>query len=129
MVPPDPPFVKVNVDAKFVQELKKAWSGIVIRDGNGDILGASVRLQNYSSSSFCAEAWATVHGLQFAIDLGCHSIVFESDCRTVIHKLYGNKVAHAMAAKGPSYFSDEFWTENARARALTVIAEDRKSFI
>ncbi|KAL4325746.1 hypothetical protein GQ457_11G020100 [Hibiscus cannabinus] len=63
--PPNPPLVKVNVDAKFVQELKKAWSGIVIRDGNGDILGACVRIQNYSPSPFSAEAWAVVHGLQF----------------------------------------------------------------
>ncbi|KAL4310577.1 hypothetical protein GQ457_01G015360 [Hibiscus cannabinus] len=85
--PPNPPLVKVNVDAKFVQELKKAWSGIVIRDGNGDILGACVRIQNYSSSPFSAEAWAVVHGLQFASSLGCQSIILESDCRMVIQKL------------------------------------------
>ncbi|KAL4274015.1 hypothetical protein GQ457_13G001340 [Hibiscus cannabinus] len=158
--PPNPPLVKVNVDAKFVQELKKAWSGIVIRDGNGDILGACVRIQNYSPSPFSAEAWAVVHGLQFAFSLGCQSIILESDCRTVIQKLQsedddyselrpfiwdakilsrhfqfcgfnfvprsGNKAAHAMAAEGSPYSSDEFWIENAPPHVLTVIDEDRQ---
>ncbi|KAK8694158.1 hypothetical protein V6N13_071714 [Hibiscus sabdariffa] len=38
----------------------------------------------------------------------------------------GNKAAHAMAAEGSPYFSDEFWIENAPSHVFTVIDEDRQ---
>ncbi|KAK8690912.1 hypothetical protein V6N13_074437 [Hibiscus sabdariffa] len=50
------PFVKVNVDASFTSTLSTSWSGIIIRDLEGQILGSPYRLNDSVGSTSEAEA-------------------------------------------------------------------------
>ncbi|GMI95359.1 hypothetical protein HRI_003205200 [Hibiscus trionum] len=85
--PPIEPSVKLNFDAGFCGTGKKSWSGHVIRNEQGEILGASYRRNEGISSAFEAEALACVQGLRFAADLGFTNIVVEGDYCSVIQKL------------------------------------------
>ncbi|KAK8595063.1 hypothetical protein V6N13_015972 [Hibiscus sabdariffa] len=76
--------VKINVDAGFRSLSQEASTGVVIRDCNGNILGASYRVYSPLSSVFTAEALACLHGLLFALDLSFKNVIMESDTRSVI---------------------------------------------
>ncbi|KAK8579910.1 hypothetical protein V6N12_070211 [Hibiscus sabdariffa] len=84
---PFDPSVKINVDAAFDSSSSRASSGVVVRDSNGLVLGSCFIPSVNISSSFAAEALAVIHGLCFALDLGCMHVVLESDSLTVISKL------------------------------------------
>ncbi|KAK8502949.1 hypothetical protein V6N12_054174 [Hibiscus sabdariffa] len=84
---PFDPSVKINIDTAFDSSSGRASSGVVVRDSNGLVLGSCFILSVNISSSFAAEALAVIHGLRFALDLGCMHVVLESDSLTVISKL------------------------------------------
>ncbi|XP_039064257.1 uncharacterized protein LOC120209283 [Hibiscus syriacus] len=90
-LPPNAPWVKVNFDASFSHTNKEAWSGIIIRDSVGEILGAAKRKIRRATSVFAAEATAAVHAIQFRIDLGCMRAIFEGDSKTIIQKLQSDE--------------------------------------
>ncbi|KAK8478720.1 hypothetical protein V6N12_011644, partial [Hibiscus sabdariffa] len=60
---------------------------VVVRDSNGLILGSCFIPSINVLSPFAAEAVAAIHGLRFALDLGCMHVVLESDSLTIISKL------------------------------------------
>ncbi|GMJ04392.1 hypothetical protein HRI_004108400 [Hibiscus trionum] len=84
---PTDPFVKVNFDASFKVNTRSSTIGVVIRDMEGYILRASSTVSYRVSSSFAAEAQATIKGLLLASDLGFSRIEVEGDSRSVITKL------------------------------------------
>ncbi|GMJ05893.1 hypothetical protein like AT4G29090 [Hibiscus trionum] len=85
--PPPEGFVKLNVDACCVPATGKVFSGFIIRDEKGDVLGSGIKNQARYVSVFLAEACAARDGLEFAANLGLSSLIVESDSRTLIHKL------------------------------------------
>ncbi|PPR82615.1 hypothetical protein GOBAR_AA38098 [Gossypium barbadense] len=105
--PPPWDFVKVNVDTGFQLGQKKASSGVVIRDENGQILGAYSRTTYLVLFVFAAEAIAVTHGLRFAYELGFFT-------------------THAMAKDGLSCDEDRFWVEEASTVVVAAAAEDRR---
>ncbi|KAL4363965.1 hypothetical protein GQ457_04G016290 [Hibiscus cannabinus] len=84
---PSAPSVKINVDAAFNSSSNRASSGVVVRDSNGLVLGSCFIPSCNISSPFAAEALAVIHGLRFALELGCMHVVLESDSLTTISKL------------------------------------------
>ncbi|GMJ05090.1 hypothetical protein HRI_004178200 [Hibiscus trionum] len=84
---PSHPVVKVNCDACYDVNSGTADVGICIRDEEGLILGAMSMKVLHVASPFAAEAYAVVHGLRFAWDLGFPAIEVASDSRSVITKL------------------------------------------
>ncbi|XP_039010446.1 uncharacterized protein LOC120139206 [Hibiscus syriacus] len=89
--PPPTPMVKANFDAAFSRRNSEAWSGIVVRNHDGHILGAARRKIVHASSPFLAEATASLHAIQFSKDLGSSQVVVEGDARSVLLKLQGNE--------------------------------------
>ncbi|GMI81993.1 hypothetical protein HRI_001868600 [Hibiscus trionum] len=85
--PPEDPYVKVNVDAGFRQQEKAALVGIIIRNTQGQILGASSSMVYHIPSTFAAEAHAVVCGLRLAADLGFSHVAIEGDSGAIINKL------------------------------------------
>ncbi|XP_038996489.1 uncharacterized protein LOC120191160 [Hibiscus syriacus] len=85
--PPPPSSVKVNFDASFAQNLESGWSGVIIWNNGGQVMGASRRVIRRVTSTFAAEATTAIHVMDLALDLGFNSIVVEGDSRAVITKL------------------------------------------
>ncbi|KAL4279285.1 hypothetical protein GQ457_03G012310 [Hibiscus cannabinus] len=85
--PPPNEWVKINVDACCPLSKDKAFSGAIIRNYKGSVLGSCIKFQHDFSSVFMAEAKAVVHGLSFAAELGFHHVILESDSRSLIQKL------------------------------------------
>ena len=70
---------KANYDDVVFKSSNTAGLGVVIRDCQGDILGAmSVRVP-LPHSVLEVEAFACRHAVFFAIDLGLHEVIFEVD--------------------------------------------------
>ncbi|GMI93031.1 hypothetical protein like AT3G09510 [Hibiscus trionum] len=84
---PADPFVKVNFDVGFRQHEKSATIGVIIRNMEGQILGASSLLAYHIPSTFAAEAQAAICGLRLAADMGFRQIEVEGDSRAVVTKL------------------------------------------
>ncbi|XP_039001964.1 uncharacterized protein LOC120128345 [Hibiscus syriacus] len=61
--------------------------GVIIRDVDGLILGASRRKVERIASSFAAEAVAALHAVRLSLDLGFTQVIVEGDCRSVIQSL------------------------------------------
>ncbi|GMI73050.1 hypothetical protein HRI_000974300 [Hibiscus trionum] len=85
--PPSSPAVRVNCDASYDISNGSADLGVAIRNEEGLILGAMSRRVFHVASPFAAEAYAVLHGLHFAWDLGFPMIELSSDSRSVIMKL------------------------------------------
>ncbi|KAK8501854.1 hypothetical protein V6N11_063167 [Hibiscus sabdariffa] len=84
---PSPPFVKANLNVKYCYASNFSWSGVLIRDNQGYVLGAC-RCQVFQiSSPSVAEAMSLVHVVLLAGDLGFHSIIFEGDSLALIKKM------------------------------------------
>ncbi|KAK9047478.1 hypothetical protein V6N11_053322 [Hibiscus sabdariffa] len=63
-------------------------------------------------------------GLEFAIDLGFHSVIVESDCRAVISKLCSNILD--LSDTGLCHPEDMFWVEDASDRIHRLTAADKR---
>ena len=78
-----------------------AWSketnsngvGVVIRDSEGEVLGAYASKQTRCVDSFIVEAKAAVCALDFAQEMGLRNIILEGDRLTVIKKLQAREAA------------------------------------
>ncbi|KAK8573019.1 hypothetical protein V6N12_029058 [Hibiscus sabdariffa] len=73
-LPPTSSWSKINTDVSFLSSSTPAYTGVVIRDDHGFILGSCYRVLQHSPSAFMSEAIAILHGLQFAIDLGLRQV-------------------------------------------------------
>ncbi|XP_038997790.1 uncharacterized protein LOC120122757 [Hibiscus syriacus] len=155
MAPPDS-FVKVNFDARFLLAQKKSWTGVIIRDGLGHIMGAYRKETKRITSAFSVEAQAALHAIQFSLELGFGRVIIEGDSKSVINKLSsleeisawiwearrraegfhacsfrftprnGNHAAHLLAHDTGSGELDRYWIEEAPQAVELQAAEDRR---
>ncbi|KAH1032638.1 hypothetical protein J1N35_044812 [Gossypium stocksii] len=85
--PPQDPFVKVNFDAAFKGTLHQSYSGFIIRNSRGQVMGSGTIFNKFVSDSFTAEAIACLQALDFARDMGFTHVHVEGDSRTTIVKI------------------------------------------
>ncbi|GMI87307.1 hypothetical protein like AT3G09510 [Hibiscus trionum] len=86
-IPPPATYTKVNVNASFLLSETKSITGIVIRDNEGEIIGAAYQINLNVVNVFEAEALAVTQGLVFAEEIGCLDIILEEDSKSIISKL------------------------------------------
>ena len=61
--------------------------GVVIRDYEGEVLGAYASKKTGFVDSFMVDAKAVVCALEFAYEMGMRNIILEGDALTVLKKL------------------------------------------
>ncbi|GMI66655.1 hypothetical protein like AT4G29090 [Hibiscus trionum] len=88
--PPPEGYTKRNADACCLPATKKAFSGFVLRNNQGKVLGSGIKNQRNFVSVFLSEATALKEGVKFALNLGFENLIVESDSRTLIEKLEVN---------------------------------------
>ena len=81
-MPPPPEYIKINVDASFVESISAASVGVVARDSSGKVMISSWDYIGSCKSVEEAELRACIAGLYIGITL--HSpIILETDCACV----------------------------------------------
>lgn len=81
--PPQPNFVKLNVDASFIKDSGKACTGIVGRNHKGEIITSLTR-KTLAQTPLMAEAIALREAMSLAANLQIDYIVVESDSLDLI---------------------------------------------
>ncbi|XP_042984282.1 uncharacterized protein LOC122313374 [Carya illinoinensis] len=76
--------VKVNWDAAYELKNKKMGLGVVIRDGEGEVLVSLCKPSSYSVSAAVAEAEALWRAMLLCIELNFGEVVFEGDALGII---------------------------------------------
>ena len=87
--PPPHDHYKVNFDATFFAETRLAGVGVVVRDYDGQIIGALWQNIGSVQSIEMAEALATRRVVRFAAELCVFQVIIEGDCNRVIATLKG----------------------------------------
>ncbi|KAL4325602.1 hypothetical protein GQ457_11G004690 [Hibiscus cannabinus] len=130
---PDPPLVKANFDASFSSVDRASWSGVVVRNSIGEIMGACRRFSPYVASAFMAEAYAALHAIDLLVDLGFDSAVIEGDSLTIIKKLQASSsdlselsaIIFEVQAKAKTLRNCSFnFTSRASNQVAHIIAKD-----
>ena len=85
--PPSLNRYKINVDSAMFKEQCMASVGILIRDAEGQLIGACSRKLEVPLGAIEAEAKAVKLGLMFARDLSIQDFTLESDSLTLINAL------------------------------------------
>jgi len=88
--PPDG-WIKLNVDASFVDATGCAGAGMVARDSEGRVKFTAWRALFNCASAAEAEAHACVEGLRLASQWCHHPIILESDCARVTQALLSTR--------------------------------------
>jgi ribonuclease HI len=78
-LPPEPRFIKLNVDATFFADSCTGATGAILRDYKGRFIAAATTFISHVRTSSMAEAVAMKEGLALADRLGFHHIRAESD--------------------------------------------------
>ena len=81
-LPPTPEFLKINVDASFVEAISAASVGVVVRNHSGEVLISSWDYIGTCLSAEEAELRAAISGLYIGITLH-KPIILETDCSFV----------------------------------------------
>ncbi|KAL4318018.1 hypothetical protein GQ457_18G000980 [Hibiscus cannabinus] len=132
-ISPDPPLVKANFDASFSSVDRASWSGVVVRNSIGEIMGACRRFSPYVASAFMAEAYAALHAIDLLVDLGFDSAVIEGDSLTIIKKLQASSsdlselsaIIFEVQAKAKTLRNCSFnFTSRASNQVAHIIAKD-----
>ncbi|KAH9680916.1 reverse transcriptase domain-containing protein [Citrus sinensis] len=82
--PPQKGFYKVNVDAATNSEKQIAGLGAVIRDEDGNVIAAAVKVSKFYGDVCFAEAEAVEWGLQVARNACIKSLIVESDAQEIV---------------------------------------------
>ncbi|KAK8631278.1 hypothetical protein V6N13_080033 [Hibiscus sabdariffa] len=85
--PPSTGIVKVNFDVSFDSSTLSSFSGIIIRDNEGEVLAAGCFSHSHVFDSFVAEALACHQALVLVHDLSFRRIIVEGDSLSVIKKV------------------------------------------
>ncbi|KAA3477503.1 reverse transcriptase [Gossypium australe] len=85
--PPIENQVKVNFDTSFRQPNKKAVSGIIVRNNRGFVMGSCTYPIRNVRDPTTAEAYACLHGVIFAEDLGFEDVIIKGDSLKIVKKL------------------------------------------
>ncbi|KAK8562148.1 hypothetical protein V6N12_049197 [Hibiscus sabdariffa] len=108
--PPTEDFVKVNFDASFNLSSSETCYGVLVHDSHGLVMRACCRKSSCVPSSFAVEVLATIHAIEFSVDMGFPKIVVEGELLPVIKKS-GNRVARIFSNFGMISSTDIFWVE------------------
>ncbi|MBA0587178.1 hypothetical protein Gorai_000312 [Gossypium raimondii] len=134
--PPPILLVKINIDAIFSLQQRKACLRVVIKDASGMIMGACSRVTLPVSSVIFVEALAVLHMLRFAVDLEFQFVVLERDARKIVQMLQAESddffaiSALIWEAKGLSQLFLECrfaFLERSRNRTEYAVAEEGMS--
>ncbi|XP_030923049.1 uncharacterized protein LOC115949928 [Quercus lobata] len=90
--PPPPNWYKVNVDGAVFKELGSIDVGVVIRNAQGEVMGAMSKKISRPMGAIEAEAKALEAGILFAWDLGLKNIVVEGDSLAVVQAIKGSVI-------------------------------------
>ena len=77
--PPDPPRVKMNVNAMVFSDLRAMGAGMVIRDSQGKVLAAMCKRIPANLSALDAKAKSMEIAVHFAWEMGFREVYFEMD--------------------------------------------------
>ncbi|CAL9013279.1 unnamed protein product [Prunus brigantina] len=88
-IPPPQATLKLNVDASWDKKTLFTGLGAVIRDENGAFIRGAGKFR-LASSPIEAEAFAALHGLEVASDLGCIRLECESDSKELVQSVRGH---------------------------------------
>ena len=89
--PPQRGYFKVNVDAATNSEKQISGLGAVIRDENGNVIAAAIKVSRFYGEAAYAEAEAIDWGLQIANRASLSSLVVESDAQEVVQLVNNNQ--------------------------------------
>ena len=89
--PPQRGCFKVNVDAATNSEKQLSGLGAVIRDENGNVIAAAIKVSRFYGEAAYAEAEAIDWGLQIADQASLSSLVVESDAQEVVQLVNNNQ--------------------------------------
>ena len=79
--------LRLFFNGAWVSENNKGDIGVVIRNENGEVMGAKASSINIEENSFCVEAKAMVSAMIFALEMSFTDVEFEGDALTVIKKM------------------------------------------
>ena len=79
-VPPEGGWMKVNMDGAVFHDIGKVGAGVVIRNEQGEFLGARCVLLDVGSDALDVESLAALLAVEFVADVCPFSMIFEGDC-------------------------------------------------
>ncbi|XP_065630784.1 uncharacterized protein LOC136068061 [Quercus suber] len=85
--PPCSNFYKANFDGVVFQDFQKAGIGVVIRDSNGEVIGALSESSFLPATIEDVEAIACRRAASFVRDARLEKVVFEGDSKTIIRAI------------------------------------------
>ena len=87
--PPSQGFYKVNMDGTVFTNRNQAGVGVIIRDGNGEVIVALSKKWKCPLGAIEAEAKALEAGVNFAWEVGIGEVEFEIDLLMICNALHG----------------------------------------
>ena len=87
--PPSQGSYKVNMDGTVFTNRKQAGAGVIIRDGNGEVIAALSKKWKCPLGAIEAEAKALEAGVNFAWEIGIREAEFEMDSLMICNALHG----------------------------------------
>jgi ribonuclease HI len=88
---PETRFLKLNVDAAFYEDSRSGSFGAVIRDFQGNFVGAKCGLIPSVASASMAEAMAMREGLVLANSMGINRLIADSDSMKTVEACTGEE--------------------------------------
>ena len=82
--PPKDPFIKINVDASFLEETHQGGTGLGVRNHEGTLIRAQALWYESGLSPMVMEAYAVRDGVQLAYELGYRKVIIETDAKLVV---------------------------------------------
>ena len=89
-------FYKANFDAALFDSSNMAGIGVVIRDYNGNVIGALSQKIALPQSIEHAEALAASRAVAFAKELSLFEVIFEGDCLRIIKAINTMEPCHTL---------------------------------
>ena len=136
--PPPPNWYKVNVDRAVFKEQGSIGVGVVIRNAQGEVVGAMSKKISRPLGVIEVEARAMEVGILFAWDLGLKNIVAEGDSLAVVQALKGRiipAISIQKVTEGISWWLKKFdnWkilhARRSSNTAAHLMAKEAKSIL
>lgn len=96
--PPPAGILKVYIDGSFQSSEERGGWGFVIRDADGDVVGAGAGYVAHAQDALHAEAEACIKAMNYAQAWGISKIVVESDAQLLVQAINTN--SHDLGPSG-----------------------------